>query len=107
MVESKTKWHSGLKNRSQRSSKTNTRQGGFQDEGRSTAAAHDIMAMIAAAGFVIVPKEPTPEMIAAGTAADWVGEVEGRAGLSIMPVESDYVSSPGIWPAMIAKAQQP
>lgn len=60
-------------------------------------------------------REPTEAMIQAGTAADWVGEEEDRAGLSIMPNQEitfdengDPFSRlrPGIWAAMIDKAMQ-
>lgn len=86
-----------------------------EDVARAAIAAHK--AALAEAGMVIVPREPTPEMIAAGEAADWVGEVEGRAGLSIVPdIVPEYVYDdatgylsglgeihrPGIWRAMIA-----
>lgn len=64
------------------------------------------------AGYKLVPITPTPEMLAAGTAADWVGEVESRAGRSIGPDvdwryntddgEPEEVTRPGIWAAMLA-----
>lgn len=56
---------------------------------------------------------PTEAMVDAGTSADWVGEAETRAGLSIMPDSvpdwnSDddraVIVRPGIWPAMIDAA---
>lgn len=83
------------------------------------AAWNAAKAALAEAGMVIVPREPTLEMIAAGQAADWVGEAESRAGLSIMPdIVPEYVyvdatgelsglgeiHRPGIWRAMIDAA---
>lgn len=62
-------------------------------------------AALAKAGFVIVPREPTPEMLEAGKIADWVGDIESRAGLSIMPDEDwQGHKRPGIWRAMLAAA---
>lgn len=58
-------------------------------------------------------REPTEAMISAGKDADWVGEVESRAGFSIMPDNTPdwnsdddqaVISRPGIWQAMIAAA---
>jgi len=54
---------------------------------------------------------------AADAAADWVGELEGRAGLSLVPDSQTqwdagrnvYIKEqrPGIWAAMLAKARAP
>lgn len=50
-------------------------------------------------------REPTAAMLAAGTAADWVGEVESRDGQSIGPsVDWEGKARPGIWRAMIDAA---
>jgi hypothetical protein len=59
-------------------------------------------------------REPTKEMIEAGTKADWVGEDESRAGRSIMPhtyeMYDDELNDvvvktlPGIWESMIDAA---
>lgn len=57
-------------------------------------------------------REPTEAMIAAGTKADWVGEIESRAGDAILATERPNYLDPenkdydrtGIWPAMIDAA---
>lgn len=58
-------------------------------------------------------REPTPEMVAAGTKADWVGWNEGRAGESILlseryewleEGEEEDFDRQGIWAAMIEAA---
>lgn len=60
-------------------------------------------------------REPTIDMIDAGTAADWVGDCEGRAGMSIVPTErpdwledgdGDFPDRRGIWAAMIDAAMK-
>ena len=81
---------------------------------KAHAAIDAVIVALVLSGYVIVPVDPTEEMIEAGAAADWVGEVEGRAGLSIVPdtemqwdaSQDDYieVQRPGIWAAMLAKA---
>ena len=68
----------------------------------------------AARAAIAAMREPTEEMLAAGATADWVGECESRAGLSILPSEAqewsdeadEYVTvtRPGIWPKMIEAA---
>ena len=99
-------------------------------------APDELLATLDAAGYVVVPREPTPEMIAAGAAADWVGECESKAGQSIVPLAPDnsdrrllecayefevegcvddndlpekplMLTSPGIWAAMLAAAPRP
>lgn len=67
-------------------------------------------------------REPDKAMLKAGKDADWVGAVEGREGLSIMPgytpCRDDHYeewpkdrckacSSPGIWPAMLDSLLSP
>jgi hypothetical protein len=81
---------------------------------KARAAIDAVIVALVLSGYVIVPVTPTEEMLEAGAAADWVGEVEGRAGLSIVPdTEMQWdddrdgyieVQRPGIWAAMLAKA---
>jgi len=50
--------------------------------------------------IIAAMREPTSEMVEAGTEADWVGENEDRAGWSINPSEH----GPGVWQAMVDAA---
>ncbi|MDF3837162.1 hypothetical protein P3W85_30025 [Cupriavidus basilensis] len=67
-------------------------------------------------GWTLVPIEPTKEMIETGSYADWVGCIESREGLSILPSApgdaedediTDRKLKGGIWAAMLSAAPKP
>lgn len=68
-----------------------------------------LIEILGEAGYVIAPKEPTPEMIAAGMAAEYAGPSGDPAAIrrSYDPAKSRYETLAAKYRAMIAKPPSP